>query len=156
MQFAPNTTLPAPSPDSIDELEEAYEIKLPPSFVRYLNTGNGGTPVENSFPQGGELRMIEFFLPLLDDPAEDERGWSDINVVITELDERLIDDEDAIGIPIIPFAALFGGDFVCLDFRANPEQPQVAVWDHELSEELQPHLEVIAPDFDTFLRQLRA
>jgi hypothetical protein len=155
MQFQPNTCLPAPSDETIRAMEENYEIKLPNLFVQFLQSGNGGTPIQNEFRQGTRERVIEFFLCLLDAPADNEtRGWGDINVVITQLDERLVEDEDAYGIPIIPFGALFGGDFICLDYRENPENPSIAVWDHEQSEDLKPYLEKIADSFEAFLQKL--
>ena len=64
--------------------------------------------------------LIERFLCLLEDPEDDdENGWYDIEVVLSDIDTRLTDDEDLTGINIIPFAVLFAGDFLCLDFREN-------------------------------------
>jgi hypothetical protein len=44
----------------------------------------------------------------------------------------LTGDENLIGANIIPFAVLFSGNFVCLDFR-NSKDPSVVVWFHEES-----------------------
>ena len=38
---------------------------------------------------------------------------------MSQLDERIIEDEDLIGVEILPIAVLFAGDFVCLDYRSN-------------------------------------
>ena len=62
--------------------------------------------------------LIERFLCLLEDSEDDdENGWYDIEVVLSDIDTRLTDDEDLTGINVIPFAVLFAGDFLCLDFR---------------------------------------
>lgn len=130
-------------------------MELPVAYKRFLLSGHGGYPVQNEFSHGGSLRMVEFFLPILDDPDEEEEGWRDTSVVLTELDGRILDDEDMVGMNIIPFAALAGGDFVCFDFRKNPAGPDISVWDHERSEELAPHLEKVAPSFEAFLAMLK-
>lgn len=70
------------------------------------------------------------------------------------IDERLIDDEDLIGVNIIPIAALFSGDFVCLDFRENKSSPNVCVWFHEESGVFSPSVEKISSNFTEFLNQL--
>ena len=54
---------------------------------------------------------------LEDSEDDDENGWYDIEVVLSDIDTRLTDDEDLTGINVIPFAVLFAGDFLCLDFR---------------------------------------
>lgn len=55
----------------------------------------------------------------------------DIDVTLTQIEDRLTDIEDLIGIDILPVAFLFAGDFVCLDYRDNRENPSVCVWNHE-------------------------
>jgi len=39
---------------------------------------------------------------------------------------------------LIPFAEVFGSDFLVLDYRENASEPSVGLWYHELSEVLAP------------------
>jgi len=77
-----------------------------------------------------------------------------MEVVLSQIDTRLTDDENLIGANVIPIAALFAGDFVCLDFR-NSETPSVVVWFHEESDELSPVTTKVAEDFTEFLNMLK-
>jgi hypothetical protein len=152
MDFEIATALAPPTDDRIQWFETTYRIKLPNDFIAALKVGNGAVPNPRKFLQGKQERMIERMLCLLSNPRDDDlNGWYDFNVVLTQLDGRIIDDENLIGMNVIPFAVLFAGDFVCLDFRRTPECPSVAVWDHERSEELMPFFDTIAPSFSAFV-----
>jgi len=130
-------------------------VKLPSAYLELLRTANGAVPRERAFSQGDKERSIERFLPLLEAPGDDrEMGWYDVTSVLTQLDARLVDRDDLVGMNVIPIAALFGGDFVCLDYRDGRAAPTVAVWDHEQSDELAPHLDKVADSFESFLRLL--
>ena len=156
MDIKPGTTLPQPSPERLSWFEQSYRIMLPSDYLDFLHSGNGGVPLQNVFEIEGRERVVEWFLCLLDSPKDDStNGWRDITVVVSQLDERLIDDEDLVGINVLPIAALFGGDFVCLDYRSTADDPVVAVWDHELSDEFSPHLEFLAESFTEFTTLLR-
>lgn len=50
--------------------------------------------------------------------------------------------------------SIFAGDFVCLDFRRNKENPSVCVWSHEESGEFEPVLYKVADNFTEFLESL--
>jgi hypothetical protein len=155
VDFDPGTALPPPSEDRIRWFEESYRVKLPSEYLELLRTANGAVPRDRVFSQGHKERSIERFLPLLEAPGDNrEMGWYDLTSVLTQLDARLVDREDLVGMNVIPIAALFGGDFVCLDYRGGGAAPTVAVWDHEQSEELAPHLEEVADSFESFLRVL--
>ncbi|MFN3160464.1 MAG: SMI1/KNR4 family protein [Rubinisphaera brasiliensis] len=157
MELDPTTVLPPPTTESIQSFEKAYRITLPSDFVEFLRNGNGGVPVEKVFVANHRKRVLESFLSILETPENDlMNGWCDIGVVISQLDERLIDDENLIGMNVIPIAVLFGGDFICLDFRHSQDAPAIAVWDHEQSDEFSPHLEVVADSFTEFTSQLRS
>ncbi|OSY05419.1 hypothetical protein BTJ48_03984 [Bacillus mycoides] len=78
----------------------------------------------------------------------------DIDVTWTQLDERLTDDGDLLGVALLPIAVLFVGDFLCLDFRESKNNPKVCVWDHENSAELEPVSYHIADTFDEFMGML--
>lgn len=145
-----------PSPNRVKWFEQAYRVTLPADYKEFLKSGNGGVPVQNVFCINRKERVLEFFLCLLDNPRDaSENGWRDITVVISQLDDRLIDDENLVGMNVIPIAALFGGDFLCLDFRRDANRPVIAVWDHEQSDEFRPHLEFAAESFGEFTAKLR-
>lgn len=73
----------------------------------------------------------------------------------TQLDARLVSDENATGIDVIPIASMFAGDFVVLDYRANRAEPSVGIWDHEASDDFEPKVETIAPLFAALLAMMR-
>lgn len=92
---------------------------------------------------------------MLDDPkAEPVIGQYDIGVVIAQIEDRLTDDEDLVGTNLIPFASVFGGDFLCLDFRTLPSQPSVVLWDHNESDELEPVTFHVTDTFENFIELL--
>lgn len=157
MEFDPTTVLPPPSEARISWFERSYRVRLPASLRHLFATGNGGVPRRRTFDQSGRERLIERFLPLLDDPRSvGELGVYDVTVVLTQVGDRLIEDDDLIGSDVVPIAALFAGDLVCLSYR-NPDlaEPTVVVWDHEQSDEGRPHLHQVAATLAEFLSLLR-
>lgn len=140
----------APPIEATTSLERYCRVKLPQDFIEFLQYGNGGIPEKNLFMHEGTDRLIERFLPVMLDPNSEDIGEYDISVVMTALDSRLGDDPDEIGCKLIPFAALFSGDFLCLDFRKNAECPEVVLWDHNQSDDFAPHTEPVAPSFADF------
>ncbi|MDM5187369.1 SMI1/KNR4 family protein [Bacillus sp. DX4.1] len=150
-----DSKLQPPSDELIQSFEKYCEIKLPDDFIDFLKTYNGSIPITNVFTHKNHEFLIERFLCLLSNPEEDtENGWYDIEVVLSQIDTRLTDDEDLTGVHVIPFAALFAGDFLCLDFREK-EIPSVVVWYHEESEELNPETSEVANNFSSFLSMLK-
>ncbi len=91
---------------------------------------------------------------ILEDTENHEMGMYDIDVNLTKLDARLITDEDLVGAELVPIAALFGGDFVCLDYYKDRENPQIAIWYNDESEDLDPSTNTIANSFQEFLNML--
>jgi hypothetical protein len=151
MDFETGTPLPPPSEGRIRWFEATYRVHLPSEYLEALRKGNGGVPMRKLFNQGRKERLVERMLCLMDHPKEDQvNGWYDMSVVLSHLDSRLIDDENLIGMNVIPISALFGGDYVCLDFRTSPKSPTVAVWDHETSEDFAPVLDTVSPSFAAF------
>ncbi len=55
---------------------------------------------------------------------------------------------------ILPIAELFAGDYICLDFKENKDNPSVCVWDHEESGELEPVTYKVADTFSEFVAML--
>ncbi|ADH05623.1 MULTISPECIES: SMI1/KNR4 family protein [Bacillus] len=155
MKIKNGSELQSPNDELIESFEEYCEIKLPNDFIDFLKKYNGSIPITNVFSHEKNELLIERFLCLLEDPEDDdENGWYDIEVVLSDIDTRLTDDEDLTGINIIPFAVLFAGDFLCLDFREK-EIPSVVVWYHEESEELNPVTSEVADNFSEFLSMLK-
>ncbi|MER2070459.1 MAG: SMI1/KNR4 family protein, partial [Psychrobacillus sp.] len=109
----------------------------------------------NIFSSNENNYIIERFLCILEESESDEiNGWYDIEVTITQIGERLTDDEDLIGMNVVPIAALFTGDFVCLDY-SNRENPTVVVWYHEESEEFSPVTKTVAQDISEFFTMFK-
>jgi hypothetical protein len=156
MEFQPGTAVHPATDERIDWFEKTYRVSLPQAFVQMLKHSNGAIPMTNLFDEGGTERMIERMLCLIDQPRQQPTmGIYDITTVLTQLDARLIDDEQLVGMNVIPIASLFGGDFICLDYRENGAAPIVSVWDHERSAEFRPFLVKIADSFEEFTRLLR-
>lgn len=155
MDFEQGTALAAPTDDRIRWFETTYRVKLPEDYVAALRVGNGAIPSARVFHQGNRERLIERMLCLLPNPRNDQaNGWYDMTVVMSQLDARLIDDENLVGMNVIPFAVLYAGDYMCLDFRASANSPVVALWDHEQSHDFQPVLETVAQSFTAFDKML--
>ncbi|MGG3283323.1 SMI1/KNR4 family protein [Paenibacillus solani] len=91
---------------------------------------------------------------ILEDPTENVFGIFDIDATKSQVGERLIDDEDLIGVALLPVAALFAGDLLCLDFRESRSSPSVCVWDHANSGEFHPVSYCVAKSFKDFLKML--
>lgn len=150
--------LPLPTDLQIEEFEEYCEVKLPKEYKDFLKKINGGVPITNTFEFDESDYVIENFLCMLDNPDEhEEYGNYELQVIMSQLDERLCeeneDDDEDCSWPVIPIASLFGGDFICLDFRKS-ETPIIAIWDHEESEEYEPVLIKIADNINQFFDML--
>lgn len=155
MKIKEDSILPAPSEERIESFEDYCRIKLPEEFKDFLREFNGAIPVTNIFYHNGRKYMVERFLCLIDEPQSDDlNGWYDIQVVLSQIDTRLIDNENLVGANIIPFAALFAGDFLCLDFRSS-DNPSVVVWFHEESDDFNPVTVEVAKSINEFFGMLK-
>ena len=147
-----DSILPLPNQELINSIEKYYRIKFPETYIKFLMNYNGAIPVKNTFEFDGHSYLVERFLSILGDKINEiEEGWSDIEVIITQIDERLVDDRDMVGMNIIPIAVLFAGDYVCLDFRNESKFPCVCIWYHEQSDPFHPITAKIANNFEGFL-----
>lgn len=144
-----------PSDSCVASFEKYCRTKLPEDFLEFTCYGNGGYPKKGSFKHFNNERLIERFLPLMDDPnADSSNGQYDMAVVETQIGERLTSNPDQIGCTLIPFAALFAGDFLCFDYRENMKSPVVVLWDHSRSEEFSPFTEPVANSFSELIAAL--
>ncbi|MFE4351776.1 SMI1/KNR4 family protein [Peribacillus butanolivorans] len=147
-------TLPLPTDELFERKEKFWRVKLPKDFVDFMKENNGGRPKDGAFKCNNHEYAIDRFLCLLKTPRDNTLGMYDMDVTLTQLEDRLTDNEDLIGADILPIAVLFAGDFVCLDFREDRENPKVVVWNHEESAELEPITYFIANTFSEFISKV--
>ena len=130
--------LPLPTDELLERKESFWRVTLPQSVKDFFRQYNGFIPKKNIF--NGKLaqdreRIVERFLSILQDARNHPFGMYDIDVVLTQVDERLLYQDDILGVELLPIATLFGGDFVCLDYSQRRENPSVCIWYHESSYE---------------------
>lgn len=143
--------LPLPTNELFERKEKFWRVKLPKDFVNFMKENNGGRPIDGVFKCNNHEYAIDRFLCFLKTPRDNELGMYDIDVTLTQLEDRLTDNEDLIGVDILPIAVLFAGDFVCLDFRKDRNNPNVVVWNHEESAELEPVTYFVTNTFSDFV-----
>ena len=138
--------------DELDSLEMFFNINLPISYREFILEFNGGCPDETTIKVNSEERVLERFLIVSEDENLDGSLMQyEIKVVMAQIEERLTDNEDLIGAEALPFAYLFSGDFLCLDFKEDAINPKVVIWDHNESEELSPVFYKAFNNFQEFL-----
>lgn len=142
---------PLPTDALLQEREVAWKVRLPDDYKNFIKRKNGFRPCKNT----NRSFLIERFLCVLEDSKDNPLGIYDIDVVMSQLDERLFVHEDILGFELVPIAALFGGDFLCLNYIENPENPSICIWYHEESYELEPAIEFVANNFTKFLAMLQ-
>lgn len=162
IQLEPGTSMRAPSEECIARFERYYDVVFPGSYRAFVVTGNGAVPRQKYFDDRGNVRVLERFLALLDRPQDEGAlGSYDVGVVLAQVEDRLVSDEELEAAPdlegqiVVPFAALFAGDLLCFDFRANASEPPIILWDHEASEPGRPVFHRVADSFDALLARLR-
>ncbi|WP_033017068.1 SMI1/KNR4 family protein [Pseudoalteromonas sp. BSi20652] len=138
--------------DELDSLEMFFNIKLPISYREFILKFNGASLDEVIIKVNSEERVLERFLIVSEDENLDGCLMQyEIKVVMAQIEERLTNNEDLIGAEALPFAYLFGGDFLCLDFKEDAINPKVVIWDHNESEELSPVFYKAFNNFQEFL-----
>jgi hypothetical protein len=155
LRIVEGTAIEPPSDEALQRLESVTGVTLPGAFVDFLRTGNGARPQTPEVPVDGRERFIERFLVVVDDHAVHSSGWADITVVITQINDRL-GGADEVGTKLVPFAIVFGGDFLVLDYRRNEREPAIGLWDHECSEEFAPFVIDVADSFSAFAEMCHA
>ena len=148
-----NNYLYRPDEERINRLEKVWKVKLPQDYRNLLMKDNGGIPEKRNFQYGKRERMIERFLCIKEKNTDEDYAWYDINVILTQVEERMCSDPDSVGNNIIPIAELFAGDLLCLDYRES-DSPQVCIWFHEESDEWEPVTEKVADSFSEFIKIL--
>lgn len=142
---------PLPTDELFKRKAKYWRVELPLDYVKFIKENNGARTNYGAFKCNGREYAIDRFLCLLNAPRENVLGMYGIDVTLTQLEDRLTDSEDLIGVDILPIAVLFAGDFVCLDFRKDRTTPTVCVWDNEKSAELEPITYFVADTFSEFI-----
>lgn len=126
----------------IRSAEDEIGVRLPESYVEFILSTNGGIPGYRYFNSDRGPQVVERFLSFVPDYKENDLGVYDVEVVWTQIWDRLSSG-------LCPFAALFAGDFLCFE-----RDGAVVLWDHELSEYRSPALTPVAESFADFLEML--
>ena len=145
---------PLPTEALLQEREVAWKVRLPDDYKEFIKKENGVIPSKRYFHFRHNEKVIDRFLAILAVSGEKSEEAYDIGVVSTQLEGRIVFDEDSVGMQLIPIAALFGGDFLCLNYVEDPEHPSIFIWYHEESYELEPAIEFVANNFTEFLAML--
>ncbi|MGD7048810.1 SMI1/KNR4 family protein [Rossellomorea marisflavi] len=146
---------PLPNDLLLQDKEGKWRISLPDAYKDFIKRFNGVKPLDDCFTCNDRLYMIDRFLCIMRVTGESEEEYYDIGVVRTQLDERIVFDENVMGTELLPIAVLYAGDFVCLDYRHHRGgEPAVCVWDHEASSELNPVTYRVSSSFEGFLGML--
>ena len=90
--------------------------------------------------------VVGRLLSIVDDYKEDPLETYDIEVVWSQIEDRLDDS-------LVPFAVLFGGDFLCFSYQ-DESPPTVDLRDHERSRKNTPVLTHVALSFEDFSAML--
>lgn len=145
--------LPLPTDEQLMRAERIWRVSLPEEYKRFISKYNGGVPVTNVFTANEHEYLIERFLGIIKPIREHELGMYDIDVILTQLDDRLYTDENILGVELLPIASLFAGDFLVLNFKNKPN-PSVEIWIHEESTELEAKTILAFNTFDELLEKL--
>ena len=145
---------PLPTDALLQEREVVWRVKLPDDYKEFIKNENGLIPSKRYFHFRHNEKVIDRFLAILAISGEKSEEAYDIGVVSTQLEGRIVFDEDSVGMQLIPIAALFGGDFLCLNYAEEAEHPSICIWYHEESYELEPAVEFMANSFSEFLDML--
>ena len=146
---------PLPTDALLQEREVAWKVRLPEDYKEFIKNENGLIPSKRYFHFRHNEKVIDRFLAILAISGEKSEEAYDIGVVSTQLEGRIVFDEDSVGMQLIPIAALFGGDFLCLNYAEEAEHPSICIWYHEESYELEPAIEFVANNFTEFLAMLQ-
>lgn len=146
---------PLPTDALLQEREVAWKVRLPEDYKEFIKNENGLIPSKRYFHFGNNEKVIDRFLAILAISGEKPEEVYDIGVVSTQLEGCIVFDEDYVGMQLIPIAALFGGDFLCLNYIEDSENPSICIWYHEESYELEPVIEFVANNFTEFLDMLQ-
>lgn len=146
---------PLPSDELFKRKENYWRVELPLDYMNFIQENNGARMKDGAFECNGHEYAIDRFLCLLNTPRDNVLGMYEIDVILTQIEDRLTNNEDLMGVEILPIVVLFASDFVCLDFTKDKKNPSVCVWDHEKSAELEPVTYFVADTFSEFISKIQ-
>lgn len=124
--------------ERIKKVEAYCNVKFPEDYILFIEEYNAGQPAANTFRANKTDYTIDRFLGFISDYQNSPLGEYDIAVVMAPIETYLTDDPDLVGAELVPIAVLSTGDYVCLNFKDNKDNPSVCVWDSTKSEEFHP------------------
>ena len=155
MDIAEISQLSGLTDECIVSFETFFKIKFPKSYIDFIKNYNGGKPKDLLINVDGEEKLVDRILCMMDDPTKNLiYGHYDLAVVVGQIEDRLTDNEDLIGIELVPIISMFGGDFICLDFR-NKGEPSIVLWDHNESDELSPETILVDSSSNDFFNKIQ-
>ncbi len=145
---------PLPSIEFIAKKESSWRVKLPVSYKEFIMKYNGGVPEEQFFIHNSKRYELVRFLGIIKDIRANDLGWYDIGVVTSPMCERFTDNEDLIGMELVPIAEVYYKDYLCLDFRKDSAEPTICIWSNDESGDFSPVTEKVVDTFLEFVDML--
>ncbi len=128
--------------NEIKKVEQYFNIKLPNDFIECVKKYDGGYPRPKVFDISGqdESTFNDLLTLHIDDKYSIVQRYENIK-------EWLVDR-------VYPFASDSFGNFLCFDYRNNPESPTIVFWDHE-EEDIEKAIYPVCSTFTELLDSLR-
>jgi len=145
--------VPCPTDELLLLKEKKWRLKLPHSYKEFIKKMNGVKVTEGFIYYNNRKEGISQFFCILEE-ISNSNGWLDIGVVSAPIIEKLVYDEDRIGIEVLPIAQLDYGNYLVLDYKNEISEPQVCVFDYEESEDFNPVTYLVSNDFETFISSI--
>ncbi|WP_080874115.1 SMI1/KNR4 family protein [Oceanobacillus timonensis] len=101
---------PLPDDALLSKKEGKWKINLPETYKEFIKKYNGGIPIKDCFKCNNRMYVIDRFLGILKITGDIDNEYYDIGVVKTQLDDRIVFDENLVGTELLPIAVLFAGD----------------------------------------------
>jgi SUKH superfamily protein len=148
LEYDPKSLAGPLDPKEVEQAERFVGMRFDPDWVAHLAQFNGGKPGKREFELGKNVKVVTRFLPIVPGFATDHQGHGamDVRAVRIRIEDRLHDR-------LVPFVALYPGDYLCFEY-AGPGRPRVVFWDHERSRPGKPYTEPVAESFADFLPRL--
>jgi len=148
---------PLPDDKDIKKLEGYFRVQFPNEYKEFLKIYNS-CEISDSTPLRALNKrcQIHRFLGVIKDFREHPYGEYDIGCCETFLREqgRNFYSEDIIDSELIPIAKLAWGDYLCLNFHYDKNNPSVDFLDYEESYECDPVTSKIVDNFKEFIKML--
>lgn len=99
---------------SLECIEKMQNIKFPEEYTEFCQSNFKGINRMNIQVDEDSINISKFL------------NANEINDVLDEY-------YDYLGYDIVPIAEVEYGDFICLDFRVNKQNPEIVYWNYELA-----------------------